>query len=245
MASLSAGFILAVLIVAVLIIIAVFLIPGMPQATPDDGSKIPHSGRIALPPPKVSGTISVEEALLARRSVREYAAEPLDIAQVSQLLWAAQGITSPSGFRTAPSAGALYPLEVFVACGNVTGLLPGVYRYIPDSHALERIIDRDIRDDLYRAALRQESVRNAPAVIAITADYNRTMRKYGERGIRYVHMEAGHASENICLQAYSLGLGTVTIGAFDDGAVKDLLGMPQGFAPLYLMPVGRVTGRSS
>ncbi|OPY38369.1 MAG: nitroreductase A [Methanoregula sp. PtaU1.Bin051] len=194
---------------------------------------------VALPAPRIAGSVSVEEALAARRSVREYAKAPLPLSGLSQLLWAAQGITDPAGLRTAPSAGALYPLEVYVACGNVSGLSPGVYHYLPQSHALEKSIDHDVRDDLYRSALRQPAIRDAPAVILIAADYNRTIRKYGERGARYVHMEAGHASENVYLQAYALGIGTVAIGAFDDRSVQSVLGLPQNEVPLYLMPVGK------
>jgi SagB-type dehydrogenase family enzyme len=201
--------------------------------------------RISLPAPKTSGTVPVEEALLNRRSVREYAEIPLEPDEISQLLWAAQGLTGPSGLRAAPSAGALYPLEIYVACGNVTGLPPGLYHYIPGSHALERVSGRDVREDLYLKALQQSTVRDAPAVIILAADYNRTMGKYGERGIRYVHMEAGHVSENIYLQAYALGIGTVAIGAFDDNGVQSVLGLPQNQVPLYLMPVGKVITRVS
>jgi SagB-type dehydrogenase family enzyme len=195
---------------------------------------------VTLPAPRIAGTVSVEEALASRRSVREYVKAPLTLTDLSQLLWAAQGLTDPAGFRTAPSAGALYPLEVYVACGNVSGLSPGVYHYLPQSHALEQVVDRDVQDDLYRNALRQAPVRDAPAVIVIAADYNRTTVKYGERGIRYVHMEAGHAAENICLQAYARGIGTVTIGAFYDSNVQSVLGLPQNEVPLYLMPVGKI-----
>lgn len=206
--------------------------------TPSTGS------RVTLPAPKISGTVSVEEAVSGRRSVREYAATPLEISDISQLLWAAQGLTDLTGLRTVPSAGALYPLEIYAACGNVTGLSSGVYHYIPESHALDRVIGRDVREDLYRSALQQPSVRDAAAVIIIAADYNRTTQKYGERGIRYVHMEAGHTSENIYLQAYTLGIGTVAIGAFDDSGVQSVLGLPQNLTPLYLMPIGKTRTRS-
>ncbi|MDD1682195.1 MAG: SagB/ThcOx family dehydrogenase [Methanoregula sp.] len=195
---------------------------------------------IPLPAPETAGTVSVEEALLYRRSVREYAATPLNSSDISRLLWAAQGRTGSRGFRTAPSAGALYPLEVFVSCTNVSGLPAGLYHYLPESHALEQVSGRDVREDLYKNALFQAPVRDAPAVIIIAADYNRTTQKYGERGIRYVHMEAGHAAENICLQAYALGIGTVTIGAFDDSGVRSVVGLPPEQIPLYLMPVGKV-----
>lgn len=229
------------LIIAACIIAGGFIVLVFSPGFHGAGSETAGNGSIELPLPHTSGTISVEQALANRRSVREYVNIPLDIAGLSQLLWAAQGITDPAGLRTAPSAGALYPLEVYIACGNVTGVSPGVYRYIPESHSLSPIIRRDVRDDLYRAALRQISIRDAPAVVVIAADYNRTTRKYGERGIRYVHMEAGHVSENIYLQAYALRLGTVAIGAFDDNGVRSVLGMPQNQTPLYLMPVGKVS----
>lgn len=195
---------------------------------------------LPLPAPATTGTVSVEEALFGRRSARDYSAEPPDLSEISRLVWAAQGVTGTLGFRTAPSAGALYPLEVYVAAGNITGLPAGIYHYLPDTHALEKTGDRDVREELCRNALDQEPVRNAPAVIIIAADYNRTTVKYGTRGIRYVHMEAGHAAQNICLQAYALGIGTVPVGAFDDGGVRSVLGLPPEQVPLYLMPVGNL-----
>ncbi len=224
----------ACFIAAGIIVFAAF--PGGHEKTgtlsPDD--------RILLPAPKISGTVSVEEAVFARRSIRVFAPSLLEISEISQMLWAAQGQTDPSGLRAAPSAGALYPLEIYVACGNVTGLSDGVYHYLPESHALEKVVQRDVRQDLYRSALHQPSVRNAAAVIIIAADYNRTTQKYGERGIRYAHLEAGHASENIYLQAYTMGIGTVAIGAFDDSSIQSVLGLPQNQTPLYLMPVGKL-----
>ena len=242
--SLSAAAI-ALAVIAACIIAGAYIMPPSSLKTGDTGDTMAgiRNSSVTLPAPRTSGTIPVEQALAARRSVREYADSPLDIAGLSQLLWAAQGITGTGGLRTAPSAGALYPLEIYAVCGNVTGLSPGVYRYIPDSHALEPVIGRDVRDDLYLAALQQAPVRDAPAVIVIAADYDRTTCKYGERGIRYVHMEAGHASENIYLQAYALRLGTVTIGAFDDNGVRSVLGLPQNQTPLYLMPVGKAGTR--
>jgi SagB-type dehydrogenase family enzyme len=207
----------------------------------------PHSlaeaapgAEITLPSPRTEGSASLEEALLKRRSVRSYREGPLTLAEAGQLLWAGQGITGAGGLRTAPSAGALYPLEILLVAGDVTGITPGVYRYHPTGHTLTRIRDGDLRRDLSAAALGQEAVERAPAVLAITAVYGRTTGKYGERGIRYVHMEAGHSAENVCLQAVSLELGTVTIGAFDDGRVGGVLGLEPGEVPLYLMPVGRV-----
>ena len=232
------------MVIAACIIAAGFILL---TPSPDGHEKtgtLSTAGRIPLPPPKMTGTVSVEEAVANRRSVREFATTPLELSEISQLLWAAQGLTDLSGLRAAPSAGALYPLEIYIACGNVTGLSDGVYHYLPQSHALDRVIGRDVREDLYESALRQPSLRDAAAVIIIAADYNRTTRKYGERGIRYVHMEAGHASENIYLQAYTLGIGTVAIGAFDDNGITSLLGLPHNQTPLYLMPVGNVRTRA-
>lgn len=233
------------MVIAACIIAAGFIVLSPSHAGPGKSGTLSTDGRFPLPAPKITGTVSVEEAVVSRRSVREYATSPLEISEISQLLWAAQGQTDPSGLRAAPSAGALYPLEVYVACGNVTGLSGGVYHYLPESHALDRVIGRDVREDLYQSALRQPSVRDAAAVIIIAADYNRTTRKYGERGIRYVHMEAGHASENIYLQAYALGIGTVAIGAFDDSGITSVLGLPHNQTPLYLMPIGKVSTRAS
>lgn len=184
--------------------------------------------------------MSVEQALLERRSVREYAAEPLTLAEVSQLLWSAQGITHPSGLRTAPSAGALYPLEIYLLAGEVTDLKDGVYRYRPEGHQLLSVLEGDLRRDLSRAALNQPSLQDAPAVIVIAGVYERTTIKYGERGIRYVHIEVGSASENVHLQAVSLGLGTVFIGAFHDDGVREVLQLGTDEQPLGLMPVGRM-----
>jgi SagB-type dehydrogenase family enzyme len=199
----------------------------------------PPGLEMTLPPPRTGSPMSVEEALLRRRSVRTYREEALALAEVAQLLWAAQGITGAGGLRTAPSAGALYPLEILVVAGNVTGLGSGVYRYHPGGHTLTRIRGGDVRKELAGAALGQKAVGEAPAVLAISAVYARTTAKYGERGIRYVHLEAGHSAQNVCLQATSLGLGTVTVGAFDDRKVHEVLGLDPGEEPLYLIPVGR------
>ena len=198
------------------------------------------SSTIPLPTPSLSGSLSLEEALAGRRSVREYAGASLTIEQLSQLLWSAQGITERRyGLRSAPSAGALYPLEVYVAAENVDDLPTGVYRYVPQQHGLQVVVDRSVREQLFRDALSQSAVADAPATLVIAAVFARTTPKYGERGRRYVYMEVGHAAENVYLQAAALGLGTVVIGAFDDGSVKRTLGMRGDEEPLYLMPVGR------
>jgi SagB-type dehydrogenase family enzyme len=194
----------------------------------------------ALPTPRYDSQTSVEEALLKRRSVRSYGDAPLTLAEISQLLWAAQGVTDPArGFRTAPSAGALYPLQVYLVAGKAEGLTSGVYKYEPAAHGLRLIISGDQRTELYHAALSQSAVKDAPVVMVLSAVYERTTGKYGERGVRYVDMEAGHAAENILLQAVALDLGGVSMGAFDDDAVRKVTGMPPAEQPLYLIPLGR------
>jgi SagB-type dehydrogenase family enzyme len=188
---------------------------------------------IALPAPQLKGTLSLEEALARRRSVRDFADTPLTLAELGQLLWAAQGTTDPAGLRTAPSAGALYPLEVYAVTGEA------VFHYEPGRHQIAVHVQGDLRPALHAAALRQDSVLNAPAVITIAAVYARTAGKYGEeRSPRYVHLEAGHAAQNILLQAVSLELGGVPIGAFEDNRVKQALSLPADQQPLYLIPVG-------
>ena len=196
---------------------------------------------VQLPQPEYKSQTSVEEALLKRRSVRNYSKEPLELKKISQLLWAAQGITDKKeGGRTAPSAGALYPLEVYVITGNVESLIAGVYLYQPDDHTLKLITEGDKRKLLTASALMQDAVQRSPAVLVFTAIYSRTTGKYLDRGRRYVHMEAGHAAQNVYLQAVSLKLGVVVIGAFSDSLVKSILHLPKEEEPLYLMPVGKI-----
>jgi SagB-type dehydrogenase family enzyme len=193
---------------------------------------------LQLPEPEIHSHASLGEALRQRRSVRAYSGRSLTLQQIGQLLWAAQGHNDPSGLRTAPSAGALYPLELLLVAGNVTGLDQGVYRYRPKQHALEMLRGDDRRVPLARAALGQGWVADSAAVLVITAIYERTARKYGVRGKRYVHIEVGHAAQNALLQAASLGLGAAVVGAFDDAAVARLLDVPASEHVLYLLPVG-------
>lgn len=197
-----------------------------------------NAGIVRLPAPGLQSGTSVEKALLTRRSVRDYQNKPLTLAEISQLLWAAQGVSSPKGHRTTPSAGALYPLETYIVAGNVTGIAAGVYRYLPHQNALTQIIPGDRREELSKAALNQASIRKAPASIVFSAVLARTTGKYGHRGLRYVYMENGHAAENVCLQVVSLHLGTVVIGAFDDDAVKEVMALSPEEEPLSIMPVG-------
>lgn len=199
--------------------------------TPDSGDVV--TGRIDLPPPDTSGGGTLTDALARRRSMRDFQPVPLDLQQVSQLMWAAQGVTSSTGQRTAPSAGALYPLELYLATTD------GTFRYDPHSHQLEALGNDDVRRDLYRAALDQEAVRQAAAVFIVTAVYSRTEQKYGDRAERYVKLEAGHAAQNLLLQAVSLELGAVPIGAFRDDDVQDVLALPDDREPLYLIAVAK------
>jgi SagB-type dehydrogenase family enzyme len=198
---------------------------------------------LGLPPPRFKGQITVEEAIASRRSRREYSKEPLELWELAQLLWAAQGITEPTwGFRAAPSAGATYPLEVYVEARaeGVRGLKAGIYHYRPETHSIALVKLGDFHRELYAAALDQEWVENAAVNFVICAVYERTTARYGERGrIRYVHMEAGHVGENLYLQAEALGLATVAIGAFYDEQVSAILGAPEDHRPLYIYPVGR------
>ncbi len=195
---------------------------------------------INLPQPKYDGITSVEKALRDRRSIREFNNMPLTLTEVSQLLWAAQGITeSKEGLRTSPSAGALYPLEVYVVAGNVNDLFAGIYKYKPQGHELLQFVEGDKRIELYNVALRQSSITEAAACIVFSAVYERTSVKYGERTERYIHIEIGHAAQNVFLQAEALNLGTVVIGAFYDDKVNKVMGMSEKEKPLYIMPVGR------
>lgn len=185
-----------------------------------------------LPEPRKDSEVSLEETLAHRRSVRQYTDQSLTMEEISQLLWAAQGVTRDWGARTAPSAGALYPLEVYVATPE------GLYHYLPDGHRAEVLSQEDLRRTLARAGLDQSAIHDAPAVFVIAAVYARTSGKYGERAERYVKLEAGHVGQNILLQAVALDLGGVPIGAFHDDQVQRALGLPANYEPLYLIPVG-------
>jgi SagB-type dehydrogenase family enzyme len=186
-----------------------------------------------LPAPRKTHGLSLEEAIERRRSVREFSDVALTDAEHGQLLWAAQGVTHRRmGLRAAPSAGALYPLEAYLVTGS------GVFHYEPRAHQLRQTVSGDVRKALSDAALRQEAVRDAPAVIVLAGVYERTAKKYGARAERYVLMEAGHAAQNLLLQAVSLGLAAVPIGALDDDEVQRSLNLPKNHRPLYLLPVG-------
>jgi SagB-type dehydrogenase family enzyme len=209
-----------------------------PAGGPSPTDIVADAVSFQLPAPGLEGEMSLEQTLVRRRSVRQYTDSALRLEDVSQLLWAAQGVTAEWGGRTAPSAGALYPLEVYLAAGGVDGLPAGVYRYRPPEHDLVRVTNEDVRRDLCEASLGQDTVREGAIDIVIAGVYDRTTPKYGERGERYVHMEAGHAAQNVYLQATALGLGCVTIGAFIDREVSEIMGMQPNESPLYVIPVG-------
>ena len=203
-----------------------------------------------LPAPATDSDTSVETALVNRRSHRDFQEKAITMEQLSQILWAAYGVTLPrpyesnlrGGLRTAPSAGALYPLEVYAIVGNVEGIEPGVYRYISGEHKIEMVVSGDIRNELMEAAMNQRMVAVAPASLFYSAVPERTTGRYGERGNSYIYIEVGHSAQNVYLQAEALGLGTCAIGAFSDSAVRELLNLPSNEEPLYLMPFGYVSG---
>lgn len=201
--------------------------------------KAAEQNRIELPRARAEGPVAVERALQLRRSLRNYAQTALKLEETAQLLWAAQGITGRGGYRTAPSAGALYPLETFLCAGRVDALPAGVYKYRPDRHDLIRLAEGDLRRELASAALGQAWIRDAPLTIAFAAVFRRITGRYQQRGIRYAWMEAGHAAQNVLLQAVAMGLGGVPVGAFDDRAVQRILRMAAEEEPLYLIALGR------
>ena len=195
---------------------------------------------IKLPQPKISGEVSVEAAIAHRRSERTFSDRPLSIEELSQLLWSLQGITDGKRLRAAPSAGATFPLEIFAVIGGfgAGGFPAGVYSYLPHEHSLKPRVSGDLRQRLADAAIGQRAIATAPVSLVIAADYERTRLRYRNRTERYVHMEAGHAAQNVYLQAAALGLGTVAVGAFDDSGVKELLALTGNLQPLYILPAG-------
>ena len=186
-------------------------------------------------------------ALLERRySCRDFEGKALNLDDIASLLWAACGrkfdaVTHAT--RTIPSAGATYPLELYLFTGekSTDKLKAGVYHYLIEEHSLEMIIEGDKRQELARACLGQDFIRQAPVSLVIAAKFERTTQRYGRRGERYIYMEAGHASQNIYLAAANLGLATCEVGAFSDESVKQLLGLDD-YIPLSIMPVGYPRG---
>jgi SagB-type dehydrogenase family enzyme len=231
-------------VIIVVIVAAVSVVAAVAYLTWFKPTELPPNevySFVNLPNPKTTGTMSVEQAIQQRRSIRSYANDPLSIQDISQLMFATQGITDPTErFRAAPSAGATYPLEVYVVVGNncVEELAGGFYRYDPHKHLLVYISKGDLRSSLAEAALGQSWLKEAPINIVIAAVYERTTNRYGERGVRYVHMEAGHVGQNIYLQAIARGLGTVAVGAFHDNQVQQILQLPSDQKPLYIFPIG-------
>jgi len=230
------------------LLFCVFLFIALPACNSRSGESNSSDQQltIILPAPQTSGTVSVESALAARRSRRHFQDREISAQQLSQILWAAYGITLPlpqhpalrGGLRTTPSAGAIFPLEFYVVIGNVTGIEPGVYRYNSAEHSLTKIINGDLRSRLSSAALNQRMIQDAPASLVFSAVFSRMTARYGARGNRYVYMEIGHAAQNVYLQAEALGLGTCAIGAFTDSSVSQLLQLPANETPLYIMPIG-------
>lgn len=195
-----------------------------------------------LPAPRLESAVSVEQALQNRRTVRTFRDESLSLTEISQLLWAAQGITGKRGdreLRTAPSAGAIYGLETYLVAAKVQGLEAGLYHYNPKGHELVFLGKGDFRDDLCAASLGQTCVKEGVAIIVFAAVPSRVTEKYKERGQKFAILEAGHASQNVYLQAEALGLGTVAVGSFTEGEVRKILNLPADEEPMYLMPVGK------
>ena len=197
---------------------------------------------ISLPTPALTGNLSVEAAIKNRRSVRQYSNQSVTLANVSQILWAAQGITdTQNNLRAAPSAGQVYPLEVYVIAGpNVLGLQEGVYHYVPSNNTLEMYMNGDLRSDLAGIANGQPWVKQAQLDILITGDYQKMIDKYPDKALstRFVDLEAGHAGENIYLQAEALGLATVSLGSFNENQLIQRFELPSNETPLYIFPIG-------
>jgi SagB-type dehydrogenase family enzyme len=187
---------------------------------------------IKLPEADQQGSVALEHVITVRRSRRKFSVQELTIEQISQLVWAAQGQDTRKGYRTVPSAGATYPLELFVVTGD------GLFHYLPARHWLEKLKEQDLRGELALAAWGQEFVEAAPLTLVFAAQFSRTTGRYGQRGIRYVYMEAGHAGQNVHLEAEALGLGSVAVGAFDDDSVSKVLELPSELEPIYMVVAG-------
>jgi len=187
---------------------------------------------ITLARPDYDSSVSLEQAITARRSRRDFLPKSLTLEQIGQLAWSAQGQDAHSKYRTVPSAGATYPLELFVITGD------GLFHYLPAKHSLEKLTGQDLRTELASAAWGQEFVEAAPLTLVFAAEFSRTTNHYGKRGIRYVYMETGHAAQNLHLQSESLGLASVAVGAFDDSSVSKVLSLPKNLEPVYMVTVG-------
>jgi len=194
---------------------------------------------IVLPSPRTTGPMSLEEALRRRSSVRDFLATSISLEDVSQLLWAAQGITRDDQLRTAPSAGALYPLELYLVAGDVLNVPAGIYRYLPHRHRLAVIRRGDFRAELAAVALHQDWLKDSAAILVFAEVEERMTAKYGSRGLNYIHMEVGHAAQNALLQAVALGLGGTPVGAFEEEWLTQVLELPEEEKALYLLPIGK------
>ena len=196
---------------------------------------------IKLPTPSLKGKISVEEAIFKRKSIRMFKTEPLSLLQLSQILWASQGITYATGHRAVPSAGATFPLEIFILVGEntVESLKSAIYHYEVNSHSLSLHREGDFRQTLCEAALDQHFIATSPVSMVVCALFSRTTSRYGRRGERYIHMEAGHLGQNISLQAIAIDLATVMVGAFHDEEVSMVLKTEPQIKPLYIIPIGK------
>ncbi len=230
---------LKIIIPIIVLALLLVLIPFLPIQREEGHNMVESEKEISLPEIKESSDFSLEEALSERRSRRDFSQEEVTLEEVAQILYSAQGITGDMGKRTAPSAGATYPLEVYLVSKRVDDLERGVYRYLPESHKLEKILEGDISQNLSEYALNQDFIEEAAFNLVITGIYHRTTQRYGERGERYVYMEAGHVGQNVYLQAESLNLSTVVVGAFSDEDIKSLLNLKKEETPLYIIPIGK------
>jgi SagB-type dehydrogenase family enzyme len=227
----------SIVLAMVLFLAATFVVAGGPLSFPADAAA---QERTSLPEIEPGEPGSLSDLLYKRRSVRRFSPGQISLEETARLLFAAQGITREDRFRTVPSAGALYPLEIFLAAGDVNGLRPGMYHYRPHRHDLIRIRGGDKREAIARAAVGQMWISKAQAVLVVGAVFERTTSKYSRHGQRYVHMEAGCAAQSVSLQAADLGLGTTVVGAFRGDRVASLIGAKDNVTPLLLMPVGRL-----
>lgn len=194
-----------------------------------------------LPPPETAGAMPVEQAIKQRRTIRSFSRRTIPLEALSQLLWAAQGITEDRGFkRAAPSAGALYPMDVYAIVGqdSVSRMDAGLYHYQAGGHELAAVVTQDLREKIARASLSQMWMARAPVSLAITAEYRRITGKYADRGVRYALIEAGHIAQNLFLQAESLGLKAGIVGAFHDNELAATLHLPRNHEVLLVMPIG-------
>ena len=206
-------------------------------------NRISIAKEITLPKPSSKGSITVEEALKARRTHRSFSSQGLALKQFSQILWGAYGVTAHNygvSLKTAPSAGALYPLDIYAVVGDrgVENLAPGLYHFFSEKHAVNLVRSGDLRAEVARNSLHQMWIAKAPLILIITGQYERSSIKYGPRGVIYTHIEAGCVGQNIFLQAEAIGLKAGIVGAFNNRDVVKTMGLPASHDPLLIMPVG-------